>query len=296
MAGPRSDRPIGLGHRDGYQSRPAVRVSTLYATGWRTTRQTTTTPLADALRFGRLDRFYRAAMTQLPAVIATQPVDPATVAGRRWSTAPQPAGTQPAGPVPGSQQSADQPPAQPAQPNPPSAPAPADQPPADPVNTEPTPASAAPAAGLVHAGRLWLLAMPSGQVVVALSLDLHTHLTGTIDLLEDLYYEDITITTTTDPATTSTDPVTTATLVATATDLVTTAATLARQHHIPVPDRAEFAPERHQIVFSPTLDTDDPADLIQRVIYRADLPHRPEHSTIGYPAELNRRPTTLAAV
>jgi hypothetical protein len=37
-------------------------------------------------------------------------------------------------------------------------------------------------------------------------------------------------------------------------------------------------------------------DVLQRVIYRADLPYRPQHSAIRYPAELNRRPATLAAL
>ncbi|MFE5736594.1 hypothetical protein [Streptomyces celluloflavus] len=59
-----------------------------------------------------------------------------------------------------------------------------------------------------------------------------------------------------------------------------------------------FLPERHQLVFR-SVDTPEQApddDTVQRVIYRTDLPYRPEHSSIRYPAELNRRPTTIGAL
>jgi hypothetical protein len=53
----------------------------------------------------------------------------------------------------------------------------------------------------------------------------------------------------------------------------------------------DFLPERHQIVFdaSPAPDGDGGEDLIQRLIYRTDLPYRKEYSAICYRAELNRR-------
>jgi hypothetical protein len=41
---------------------------------------------------------------------------------------------------------------------------------------------------------------------------------------------------------------------------------------------------------------EDSEDLVQRLVYRADLPYRKEYSAIRYPAELNRRPGWLAAV
>jgi hypothetical protein len=60
----------------------------------------------------------------------------------------------------------------------------------------------------------------------------------------------------------------------------------------------QFFPERHQLVFfavpEPSAMPDE--DTLQRVIYRADLPYRPQYSAIRYPAELNRRPTTIAAL
>ncbi|OEJ21744.1 hypothetical protein AS594_39560 [Streptomyces agglomeratus] len=59
-----------------------------------------------------------------------------------------------------------------------------------------------------------------------------------------------------------------------------------------------FLPERHQLVFRSVSSPEDAPndDTIQRVIYRSDLPYRPEHSSITYPAELNRRPTTVGAL
>jgi hypothetical protein len=44
----------------------------------------------------------------------------------------------------------------------------------------------------------------------------------------------------------------------------------------------DFLPERHQVVLddSPGPDGDGGEDLIQRLIYRADLPYRKEHSAI----------------
>src|SRR5262249_57864496 len=59
-----------------------------------------------------------------------------------------------------------------------------------------------------------------------------------------------------------------------------------------------FLPERHQLVFdeSPPAGDDGGEDVVQRLIYRTDLPYPKEHSAIRYPAELNRRPGWLAAV
>lgn len=128
--------------------------------------------------------------------------------------------------------------------------------------------------GKLVGGRLWLFGMPSGQVVVALTLDAAcTHLQA-INLLEDCYYLDVTI------------------ADATVEEL---AAGEARAHGIEV-DSVTFAPERHQIVYSAALRMKDPGDVVQRLIYRANLPYRPEYSNITYPGELNRRPNTTAAV
>ncbi|PJE95873.1 hypothetical protein CUT44_21190 [Streptomyces carminius] len=59
-----------------------------------------------------------------------------------------------------------------------------------------------------------------------------------------------------------------------------------------------FLPERHQLVFHSVRTAEEvPADdVVQRLIYRTNLPYRPEHSSIQFPAELNRRPTTVGAL
>ncbi len=57
-----------------------------------------------------------------------------------------------------------------------------------------------------------------------------------------------------------------------------------------------FLSERHQIVIDHDPVSDGCEDLVQRMIYRADLPYRKEFSAIRYPAELNRRPGWLTAV
>jgi hypothetical protein len=130
-------------------------------------------------------------------------------------------------------------------------------------------------AGQVTGARIWLFRLPSGQIVAALSLDVHGTLIDTIDLLEDCYFGDVQI----------------------------GAATAEEQAHamaaqLGAGGAAEhrFLPERHQIVFDQTPAPDDCEDLVQRLVYRTDLPYRKEYSAIRYPRELNRRPGWLAAV
>ena len=132
-------------------------------------------------------------------------------------------------------------------------------------------------AAALTGARVWLFALPSGQIVAALSLDMRCALIEVIDLLEDCYFADVhageaTITEHTRA-------------IAGQLGAVTTAGD-------------DFLPERHELVFdeSPAADGADSEDLIQRLIYRADQPYRREYSAICYPAELNRRPGWLAAV
>lgn len=128
--------------------------------------------------------------------------------------------------------------------------------------------------GSITNARLWLFGMPSGQVVAGLTLDVDCTHVEAVNLLEDCYYLDLTVG---------------------GRDLEALAAAEARSRGVQV-DTQEFTPERHQIVYSSALETDDRADIVQRLIYRANLPHRPEFSAISYPGELNRRPQTTAAV
>lgn len=126
----------------------------------------------------------------------------------------------------------------------------------------------------VASGRLWLFVTPSDQVVVGLTLDVACEHHEVINLLEDCYYLDVTVE---------------------GTDITAMAVELASAHGVKIESR-EFAPERHQVVYSSALRARNSEDLVQRLIYRADLPYRPEFATIAYPGELNRRPNTTGAV
>jgi hypothetical protein len=58
----------------------------------------------------------------------------------------------------------------------------------------------------------------------------------------------------------------------------------------------DFLPECHQMVLGGAHPAGESEDVLQRLVYRTDLPYRKEYSAIRYPAELNRRPGWLAAV
>lgn len=125
--------------------------------------------------------------------------------------------------------------------------------------------------------QLWLFRLPSGQIAAALSLDVQVELIDTIGLLEDCYFADVR---------------------AGEATIEEHAHALAAQLGVVTSAGPGFLPERHQLVLgqSPAPDVEDGEDLIQRLIYRTDLPYRKEYSAIRYPAELNRRPGWLAAV
>lgn len=129
--------------------------------------------------------------------------------------------------------------------------------------------------GRVTGATVWLFRLPSGQIVAALNLDVDCELIDTINLLEDCYFGNVLI----GEATTQ-----------------DYAYTLAIQLGADSSPEHSFLPERHQIVYDQTPAPDDCEDLVQRLIYRSDLPYRKEYSAICYPAELNRRPGWLAAV
>jgi hypothetical protein len=122
--------------------------------------------------------------------------------------------------------------------------------------------------GLV-AARLWLLVMPSGQVVVGFSIDMSGAFLDAIDALEDCYYLDVEIG---------------------GMPLERYACRSAERLGLPDAGEKCFAPERHQIVFARELLGEDRPDAIQKLVYRSDLPYRQEYSAINYPDELNRRP------
>ena len=132
-------------------------------------------------------------------------------------------------------------------------------------------------AATLTGARAWLFALPSGQVVAAVSLEVTCKLIEVIDLLEDCYFADMHIGEAT---------------------ITEHARAMAAQLGAETTAGDDFLPERHEIVFdqAPAADGADSEDLIQRLIYRADQPYRREYSAICYPAELNRRPGWLAAV
>ena len=127
----------------------------------------------------------------------------------------------------------------------------------------------------VTGARIWLFRLPSGQIVAALSLDVQCELADTIDLLEDCYFGDVQIGDATAEG---------------------YAHTLAAQLGADASPDHSFLPERHQVVFDEKPAPEDCDDLVQRLIYRTDLPYRKEYSVIRYPGELNRRAGWLAAV
>jgi hypothetical protein len=130
--------------------------------------------------------------------------------------------------------------------------------------------------GQLTGARIWLFRLPSGQITAALSLDVHVALIDTIDLLEDCYFTEI---------------------QAGGEPIERYVHRLAVQLGVATTAGQDFLPERHQIVFDESPAPEEGGeDLIQRLVYRADLPYREEHSAIRYPAELNRRPGWLAAV
>ncbi|MDT3443144.1 hypothetical protein [Pseudofrankia sp. BMG5.37] len=131
-------------------------------------------------------------------------------------------------------------------------------------------------AATIRAGRLWLFDVQAGPVVAVLSVDLDCDPLALIPFLEDLYYDDLTVGS--------------STLDVVAADLLDGANAAVRQTG---GGPLKLTSQRHQMVFtSATL----PEDTIQRLIYRADLDANPQYSSIQYPAELNRRPTSGAAV
>lgn len=130
--------------------------------------------------------------------------------------------------------------------------------------------------GSVSSATAWLFLLPSGQVVAVLTIDVPVELGDTIDLLEDGYYAELTVD---------------------ARPLASFLQGLAGGQ-VEAGRGEGLLSERHQIAFARLHDGDTVPDdhVVQQVIYRSRLPYRREFSAIVYPAELNRRPTTVGAV
>lgn len=123
--------------------------------------------------------------------------------------------------------------------------------------------------------RVWLFVLPSGRVVAVFSVDVASELADVVDLLEDCYFCDMHVE----------DVLVTDTM---------------RQLMASLDGQAtydkDFLPERHQLIFGDHPSIDDCEEIVQHLVYRANLPYKKEYSIISYPSELNRRPGWLAAV
>lgn len=134
--------------------------------------------------------------------------------------------------------------------------------------------------------RIWLFHLPYGALVAGLSLDFSADLGGTIALLEDCYYLSLKI----------------------------GGSSLIEQCRERRPDLESVlrdacpASHTHQLLFlgrnaggllpqgegAPI--EEERQDVLQRLVYRANLPYRSEHSRMQFPAEPNRRPQSILAV
>ncbi|MCH5585805.1 hypothetical protein MK805_12715 [Shimazuella sp. AN120528] len=122
----------------------------------------------------------------------------------------------------------------------------------------------------------YLFCLPSNQVVSVFQASFQANLNTLILIMEDFYYNDFQIETLS-PLELFND--------------------LDAENVINKKGEG-FHSSYHQIInFSQEFITEDiPTDLIQRVVYRADLPYRKEYSGIIYPTELNRRPYTFCGM
>lgn len=129
----------------------------------------------------------------------------------------------------------------------------------------------------IASARIWIFATPSRQLVAALTVDTACRrMEPVIDLLEDCYYLDVRIYE--------------GTLME---YLRTKLEEIGVRRSLTV---GELLPERHQIAYGPALPERNIDDVVQRIIYRKDLPYKKQYSSIRYPAELNRRPGNTVAI
>lgn len=123
--------------------------------------------------------------------------------------------------------------------------------------------------------RVWLFVLPSGRVVAVFSVDVASELADVVDLLEDCYFCDVHVE-----------------------DALI--GDVMRRLMASLDGEATYdedlLPERHQVIFGEHPSIDDCEEIVQHLVYRANLPYKKEYSVINYPFELNRRPGWLAAV
>lgn len=116
--------------------------------------------------------------------------------------------------------------------------------------------------------------LPSGQVIFVVSIGFSGTIDSAISVMEDFYYRDVKICGDT---------------------LEQNVATICNLKN---KEEAIFEAGYHQIFnFSKDHITEDiDKNLVQKIIYRANLPYREEFNSIKFPLELNRRPNTFCAL
>lgn len=151
---------------------------------------------------------------------------------------------------------------------------------------------AAPCEGTRNAGslqvertRVWLFRVPHGGLVVGMTLDFAGPLAESVPLLEDAYYGEITM---------GSD------------SLLDALRESAGKSVTPLLETARIGGHRHQLLFVPDscpdlVESDGISnrevnhDLVRRLIYRYDVPYRPDSGLVVFPPETNRRMRALAA-
>lgn len=129
---------------------------------------------------------------------------------------------------------------------------------------------------LLDAMEAYLFCLPSNQVVSVFQASVQAKISSLILIMEDFYYNDFQIE-----------------------NLSPVELLIKLDVENVINKKGEgFHSSYHQIIdFSHDFITEHiPTDLIQRVVYRADLPYRNEYSGIIYPTELNRRPYTFCGM
>ncbi|HEX6456694.1 MAG TPA: hypothetical protein VF009_09275 [Solirubrobacterales bacterium] len=151
---------------------------------------------------------------------------------------------------------------------------------------------AAPCEGPRNAGslqieraRLWLFRVPHGGLVAGMTLDFAGPLAESVPLLEDAYYGVITIG---------------------SGSLLDALRGSAGDRLAPLMETARIGGHGHQLLFVPDscqdlVESDGMSkrqvnhDLVRRLIYRYDVPYRPDSGLVVFPPETNRRMRALAA-
>lgn len=135
----------------------------------------------------------------------------------------------------------------------------------------------------IERARLWLFRVPHGGLVVGMTLDFTGPLAESVPLLEDAYYGEIAM---------GSD------------SLLDALRESAGNRLAPLLQTARIGGHGHQLLFVPDscqdlVESDGMSnrqvnhDLVRRLIYRYDVPYRPDSGLVVFPPETNRRMRAL---